>query len=92
MTPDHEAAKKWAQTYDDCEDVMPNACNLAACYLDAMARRDKATELLRASVVHLEDCARDIVLRRAEEVLQARGNLALEMANRLRAFLAAERK
>ena len=59
---------------------------------ELMARLDKATELLRASAAHLEDCARDIVLRRAEEVLQARGNLALEMANRLRAFLAAERK
>ena len=87
MKPDHEAAKKWAQT--NAIDG-PDGSNEARAYLDAMTSLDKATELLRASVAHLEDCARDIVLRRGEDVLQARGNLALEMANRLRAFL--ERK
>ena len=50
MKPDHEAARHWAPAL--ANDVVNNpmnvgAANVAACYLDAMARLDKATELLR---------------------------------------------
>lgn len=87
MKPDHEAAKKWAEADRDNYAPDTQIGNLARAYLDAMAQLDKATELLEAATAHLEDCSRDIVLRRPEDVLQSRAGLALEMANRLRAFL-----
>ena len=57
MKPDHEAAKKWA-TFAD-ETIGPTSAyerNNARAYLDAMARLDKATELLRELVDGLVPC------------------------------------
>lgn len=48
MNPDHDEAKKWAEEMLRLDSVSPlgKTGNTAACYLDAMARLDKATELL----------------------------------------------
>ena len=44
MTPDHEAATKWAEEMLRLNSVSPlgKIGNAAACYLDAMTRLDKA--------------------------------------------------
>ena len=66
MKPDHEAAKKWAHdVWGTLKDIALHEVletdaidhrNVAACYLDAMAQRDKATELLRELVDGLVPC------------------------------------
>lgn len=53
MTPDHEAAKKWAEkivALDEIKAQQPEMVAFSRAYLDAMARLDKATELLRDGV------------------------------------------
>ena len=53
MTPDHEAAKKWAEslgpenTFGVCG---PDMLNLARAYLDLVAREQRAVELLRSAL------------------------------------------
>ena len=48
MKPDHKAALAKCRAW-------PHKSNTAACYLDAMARFDKATELLRSVVAGDDD-------------------------------------
>lgn len=61
MKPDHEAAKKWAEslgpenTFGVCG---PDMLNLARAYLDLLARLQRAVELLQ-SVVDDEQCQLD---------------------------------
>ena len=95
MTPDHEAATKWAEEMLRLNSVSPlgKIGSAAACYLDAMARLDKAEKVCEAfhrcrvisrvtkdgrTVAAIED--------------QARVQELYEAYTDYRAFLAAERK
>ena len=76
MTPDHEAATKWAEEMLRLNSVSPlgKIGNTAACYLDATARLDKATELLE------------------EYASVKRAGVGTGLLAKTRLFLAAERK
>lgn len=65
MTPDHEAAKKWAgslgpeNTFGVCG---PDMLNLARAYLDLLSREQRAVELLERAywlVEHFETATYD---------------------------------
>ena len=45
MTPDHEAAKKWAEQIPKQATVSADDENLSRAYLDAMAQLDKAEKM-----------------------------------------------
>ena len=77
MTPDHEAAKKRAEA--ECRSPLfpgQDTHNLARAYLDLLAQRDEATELLRDAIDQLE---------RPDEMAQV-------VREEVRAFLAKHRK
>lgn len=88
MKPDHDAAKKWAEslgpenTFGVCG---PDMLNLARAYLDLLAREQRAVRLLR----EMELCAHNELMTgdMPEEGVHTSQALAM-VANKVRAFLA----